>query len=321
MIQRTTVIPTAIPRRGKLILDPFRVEQEVIDFIHKQEPGEWPPHASDMYEVHAEWVIPPSIDEDYVFYLIHGGAYILGSAQMERNFAYRYGKHSRCKVFAVSYRLAPQNPYPCGLIDVVSGYLHLLAKYEANKIVLMGDSAGGGLVLATLLLLRDMGKPLPAGGLDLTQSRPSLITNAFSDYIPDMPKDSRLGDRVNYYAPNHLLKVPYVSPYWADDLSNLPPLLIQTGNAEKLHDEICEFSHNLSKIPNAYITLESYHAHVHVFQMLYFNKGAKVAVKRMAQWIKQITGREASAQTESRHFKLDHHGNILITQDFADITQ
>ncbi|KAI8897798.1 Alpha/Beta hydrolase protein [Globomyces pollinis-pini] len=314
-IQNSTSNATNVPKDTVVKEEPFVVNPEVIEFIKENGPGEWPDHAADsQHSVYGEWVIPPDVDSGYVFYLLHGGAYILGSAPQERRNAYTYSKASKTPIFSISYRLAPQNPYPCGLIDAVSGYLHLLKSYDPSKIIIGGDSAGGGLTIATLMVIRDMQKPLPAGGLgmspwlELTQSRPSYTENAKYDYLPDLAKDPRLGDRIHYYAPNDQLKHPYVSPYWADNLDNLPPLLIQVGGVERLYDEIIEFSLRTARTLTTPVTLEVYDAHTHVFQMFQFQKGSQMAVKRLGDWVQAITGRTTLESKESARYDYSFHG-------------
>ncbi|KAJ3373015.1 hypothetical protein HDU91_001448 [Kappamyces sp. JEL0680] len=274
--QFRTSLPALMPLDGQVRKDSYMVNEAVVDHIKQTAPGdEWPKEADDIYHiVHGEWVWAPGhATSDTVVYLLHGGAYIVGSAPMYRQFTYNYSRDADARVFATNYRLAPQNPYPCALIDAVSGYLYLLETCEAKNICLIGDSAGGGLLLATLLVLRDMGKPLPAGGIclspwvDLTHSCPSFLGNGHLDYLPPL-KDSRLGDRLHYYASNDSLTLPYVSPFWARDLGGLPPILIQVGErwvprangSEKLHDEIVEFAEMAASTPNnaPVITLEVY---------------------------------------------------------------
>jgi acetyl esterase/lipase len=192
----------------------------------------------------------------------------------------------------VNYRLAPQNPYPCGLIDTVSGFLYLIQKFQPSKIVLVGDSAGGGMTLAVCQVLRDMVKPLPQGAVllspwvDLTHSCPSFHEHHDSDYLPQM-KDKRIGTRLHYYTENRYLTEPYVSPLFATNLNDLPPLLIQVGSCEKLFDEVVEFC---QKAQNAHsppaIVLEVFEDHVHVFQALMFCNASINAFKRICDWIK-----------------------------------
>ncbi|GAA5832209.1 hypothetical protein JCM11251_004280 [Rhodosporidiobolus azoricus] len=138
------------------------------------------------------------LDDMPVILAIHGGGYFFGSINTHRYVYWRLARKTGGRVFAVEYRLAPQYPFPCGLHDCLSAYLYLIrpppgAKHRAvdpAKITLCGDSAGGGMSLALLCLLRDAGLPMPAGALlispwcDLTHSFPSILENTETDIPP-----------------------------------------------------------------------------------------------------------------------------------------
>ncbi|KAJ6490399.1 Alpha/Beta hydrolase protein [Mycena vitilis] len=135
---------------------------------------------------------------DRVMFYVHGGGYFWGSINTHRYQLIRYARKIKGRVFAVNYRKAPQYPWPCPLQDVLAAYLYLIkppagAMHKAippSKIVFAGDSAGGGLCVATLAILRDMGLPLPSGvvlispWVDLTHSFPSVMENTETDIIP-----------------------------------------------------------------------------------------------------------------------------------------
>ncbi|KAJ7240331.1 Alpha/Beta hydrolase protein [Mycena haematopus] len=135
---------------------------------------------------------------DRVMLYVHGGGYFWGSINTHRYQLIRYSRKIKGRVFAVNYRKAPQYPWPCPIQDVLAAYLYLIrpppnALHKAipsSKIVLAGDSAGGGLCLSTLAILRDMGLPMPAGAVlispwvDLTHSFPSVMENTEKDIIP-----------------------------------------------------------------------------------------------------------------------------------------
>ncbi|KAJ3324811.1 hypothetical protein HDV06_006069 [Boothiomyces sp. JEL0866] len=313
--QKISSIPGYLPMNAKVKEDPITTNEKVINFIKDRAPGEWPAPAEQVSEIYGEWVTVSKSNPNKVVYLLHGGAYVMGSALMYRPFAYIYAKKAESSVYALNYRLAPQNPYPCAVIDAVSGYLHLLEKFDPKNIVLIGDSAGGGLVISTLLVLRDMGIELPAGGvclspwLDLTHSCPSFQENAKYDILPTPPPDPRLESRVHYYAPDEHLKLPYVSPFWEENLDNLPPLLIHAGSAEQLLDEIIDFSGRLAK-SNSSVTLEVFEAHLHVFQgIMRFSKGAKVAYGRIGNWIKKAMDAKGILDEKERN-DLDFDGKF-----------
>lgn len=126
-----------------------------------------------------------------VMLYVHGGAYFFGSVDEHRYQMQRHARKLRARVFAPRYRLSPQFPFPCGLLDCLSAYLYLLKVHEPTEIVLAGDSAGGGMVLSMLCILRDQGLPMPAGAIlispwvDLTHSFPSVAGSGDRDYIPE----------------------------------------------------------------------------------------------------------------------------------------
>ncbi|KOS17288.1 AB hydrolase superfamily protein [Escovopsis weberi] len=125
-----------------------------------------------------------------VMLYVHGGAFYFGSVDEHRYQMQRHARKLKARVFAPRYRLSPQFPFPCGLHDCLAAYLYLLTIQDPSTIVLAGDSAGGGMVLALLCLIRDHDIPLPAGGIlispwaDLTHSFPSVAGDAPLDYIP-----------------------------------------------------------------------------------------------------------------------------------------
>jgi acetyl esterase/lipase len=135
----------------------------------------------------------PNLVPKRTLFYVHGGAYFFNSVAAERYQIQRHARKLQCRAFAPRYRLAPQYPFPCAVLDVLAAYLYLLqdCKIPASEILVSGDSAGGGLVLGLLCLLRDVGIPLPAGGMlispwvDLLHSFPSIVAEAGGDYIPN----------------------------------------------------------------------------------------------------------------------------------------
>ncbi|KAF2745289.1 alpha/beta-hydrolase [Sporormia fimetaria CBS 119925] len=132
-----------------------------------------------------------NVKSQRIMLYVHGGAYFFGSVDEHRYQMQRHARKLKARVLAPRYRLAPQFPFPCGLQDCLATYLWLLEqKHDPSTILLAGDSAGGGMVLAMLVILRDQGVPLPAGGIllspwvDLTHSFPSLGGDGKMDYIP-----------------------------------------------------------------------------------------------------------------------------------------
>ncbi|KAJ3369671.1 hypothetical protein HDU91_007002 [Kappamyces sp. JEL0680] len=282
--------PAVLPRKGTVEENVnVKPHPRAIEFFQTNAPGEWPEHAgSTEVAIYGELVSAGTAESKRIVYQLHGGAYVLGSAKFYRRIAYFASKTFQAKVWTISYRKAPLNPYPCGLIDAVSGYMQLLETHDAKDIVVMGDSAGGGLALAMLLAVRDMGLPLPLGAyvaspwVDLTSSHPSFANNR-NDILPEQPYDSRLGDRLCYYAPNEHLKDPYVSPLY-DHLENLCPLLIQVGGIEKLYDEVLAFA----KKAGGSLRLQIFEQQIHCHQQMRHMKGAKAASQLATQWFQEL---------------------------------
>ncbi|KAJ3213321.1 hypothetical protein HDU67_003040 [Dinochytrium kinnereticum] len=262
-------------------------------------------------------------DDGRVILYLHGGAYIICNRKSHRGITWRVAKHSRCKVLVVDYRLAPEHTHPLALHDALSAYLYLtdppqvegngpqLRRYKPSEIVIMGDSAGGGLSMAMGLWLRDhpeMGWGMPAGlallspWLDLTQSMPSFKLNNL-DYLPEGSNDPLYinENRKNYYVSNNsFLTSPYVSPLFATEDPEKPmcPMMIHCGSLERLRDEILHFT--VAKFPNSNIQLEMYDDMVHVFQMLAaMLRVGDLALQRLGAFVQRVTSPTAPSPSRS----------------------
>ncbi|PWY83779.1 alpha/beta-hydrolase [Aspergillus sclerotioniger CBS 115572] len=150
--------------------------------------GEWIEMKDDYNEREQTSRDHPS--QKRIMLYIHGGAYYFASVDTHRYQMQRHARKLKGRVFAPKYRLAPQYPFPCSLQDSLAAYLYLLAAHDPKEIIFAGDSAGGGMVLSMLVILRDQGIPLPAGAIlispwvDLTHSFPSIVADNPGDYIP-----------------------------------------------------------------------------------------------------------------------------------------
>jgi acetyl esterase/lipase len=138
--------------------------------------------------VKAEWIVPPGAAEDRVILYLHGGGYVMGSINTHRAMIGRIARASQARALALDYRLAPEHPFPAAVDDATASYRWLLAQgYKPNKTAISGDSAGGGLVLAALIALRDANVPLPACAVpispwtDMEGTGESMKTNASKD--------------------------------------------------------------------------------------------------------------------------------------------
>ena len=190
--------------------------------------------------VSAEWSVAAGVDETKVVLYVHGGGYVMGSAGSHRDVTGRLSKASGARVLSLNYRLAPEHLFPAPVDDAVAAYRWLLAQgISPGNIAVAGDSAGGGLAIATLLALRDAGEPLPAAGIgispwvDMEGTGESMTTRAAVD--PVVQKEGLLG-MAKLYLGDADPKNPLAAPLHAD-LAGLPPLLLQVGDAETLLDD------------------------------------------------------------------------------------
>ena len=215
----------------------------------------------------AEWLTPPGVRNDAVVLYFHGGGYAIGSPRSHRHLAAAIARAAGTRALLLDYRLAPENPFPAALDDAVAAYQWLLARGIApGRIVLGGDSAGGGLTVATLLALRDRGVPRPAGGVcispwvDLTCSGASYLTKAAAD--PIVTRDG-VEAMAQAYAGDGDRKAALVSPLYAD-LRGLPPLLVHVGSDEVLLDDAIGLGAR-ARAAGVDVTVEEWPQMVHVW--------------------------------------------------------
>ncbi len=191
-------------------------------------------------DIAAEWIVPPEAASDRAILYLHGGGYVMGSIATHRATIARIARAAKARALAIEYRLAPEHKFPAAVEDSVAAYKWLLAQgYKPGKIVVAGDSAGGGLTLATLLSIRDSKLPIPAAGVaispwaDMEGTGDSYKTRAARD---PMVGAGNLGGMSRHYIGEQDPKHPLASPIHAD-YRGIPPLLIQVGDAETLLDD------------------------------------------------------------------------------------
>ncbi len=201
-----------------------------------------------------------------VLYL-HGGAYALGTAQASVGLTQDVARRARARGVTLDYRLAPEHPYPAALEDTVAAYRALLETTDPTRVALVGESAGGGLVLATLVALRDRGLPLPSSAAvfspwaDLTLGGATITTKADVDVALTA---GGLRVRGAEYVGTADPTTPTVSPVFAD-LTGLPPLLIQAGSHEILLDDAIRIAAHAAAADVA-VDLQVIPGAPHVFQ-------------------------------------------------------
>jgi acetyl esterase/lipase len=242
--------------------------------------------------VAGERIDAPGVQADRVILYLHGGAYVIGSINTHRDLAQRLSRAAAAAVVLIDYRLAPEHPHPAAVEDATTAYRWLVTQgVKPQNIVIAGDSAGGGLTVATLIALRDAKQPLPAAGVclspwvDLECSGTSMTTKAEVD---PMVQRTPLLRMAAMYLGDQDARTPLASPLYAD-LSGLPPLLIQVGTAETLLDDSTRLAERV-KQAGVKVTLESWDDMIHVFQAFaaMLPEGQQ-AIDRIGEYIRQQT--------------------------------
>jgi monoterpene epsilon-lactone hydrolase len=213
-------------------------------------------------------VVVGGVDDGKVIVYLHGGVYVIGSAATSVPLVADLARRTGARAISLDYRLAPEHPFPAALDDVVDAYRGLLElDIQPADVVFAGESAGGGLAVATLMVLRDTGAPLPSSALlmspyaDLTLSGESIAARAAVD--PTLTP-SGLRRRVEDYAGDVDPSDPQMSPIFGD-LRGLPPLLIQVGSNEILLSDAVRLA-GRAAADDVAVTLEVVPGVPHVFQ-------------------------------------------------------
>jgi monoterpene epsilon-lactone hydrolase len=242
--------------------------------------------------VPAEWIVAPGAADDRVILYLHGGGYVMGSVNTHRATIARISRAAKAKALALDYRLAPEHPFPAAVEDATAAYRWLLAQgYKPNKIVIAGDSAGGGLTLAALLALRDAKTPLPAAAVpisawsDMEGTGASIQTRAEKD---PMVGFASLRDMAKNYLGDTDPKNPLASPLHGD-YRGLPPMLLQVGDAEILLDDSTRVAEK-AKAAGVKVELEVWPEMVHVWHVYAkLLPEAQQAIDRIGEYVIEHT--------------------------------
>jgi monoterpene epsilon-lactone hydrolase len=219
--------------------------------------------------VRSEWIVPPGATEGRVLLYLHGGGYVVGSVDMYRDLISRLARAAGARALGIDYRLAPEHPFPAAVEDATAAYRWLVSHGTAPaRIAIAGDSAGGGLTLATLTALRDAGEPLPAAAaclspwVDLQGIGASMTSKAAVD--PFVQKEM-IQFMAQQYLGDRDPRTPLAAPLYAD-LQGLPPLLIQVGTAEVLLDDATRIAER-ARAAGVEVSLEVWDDMIHVWQL------------------------------------------------------
>ncbi len=244
----------------------------------------------EMGGVPAEWISTPGASENRTLFYLHGGGYNIGSLNTHRDMVSRLARAAEARALSVEYRLAPEHPHPAALEDSAAAYRGLLSQgADPSRIVVGGDSAGGGLTIATLIALRDASVPPPAAAVclspwtDLAATGESMTTKADVDPIV---AEQGIKVMASNYAAGADLREPLISPLYAD-LEGLPPMLIQVGTAEVLLDDSTRFV-DRARDAGVHIVFEPWEDMIHVWQFFaaMLPEGQQ-AIDRIGEYIKE----------------------------------
>ncbi|MBF7096952.1 alpha/beta hydrolase [Alkalibacter mobilis] len=222
---------------------------------------------------------------------LHGGTFCTGSVKSYRILARKLADVCASEMLIINYRLAPENKYPKALNDAIKAYKWILEKgYSPQDIYLMGDSAGGGLALSTVLAMKKMGISFPAG--IVCMSPWTNLSLSFSSMANRRKRDPMLVPEVlkecaSLYCGNNV-KDPLVSPVYGD-FKDFPPVLLQVGTEEILYDDSVELAKRLER-QKVDVTLEIWKNMFHVWQFFYLLlPESKLAVENIGKFIEKTS--------------------------------
>jgi monoterpene epsilon-lactone hydrolase len=243
-----------------------------------------------MAGVDAEWIAASNAPHDKAVLYFHGGGFRLGSVSSHCELIARISEACGCRVLAINYRLAPEYRFPAPLEDALAAYGWMLDQgLRPENIALAGDSAGGNLVLTTMLGLRERGLPLPAIGVlmspwtDLAATGETYVSRADADPIHQRPMILALAK--NYLGEGGDPRDPLASPLYAD-LAGLPSLLIQVGDRETVLADSTMFA-DRARAAGVDVELQVWDGMIHVFQMFAELPEAHRAIASIAEFLKR----------------------------------
>jgi epsilon-lactone hydrolase len=232
---------------------------------------------------------PPDADQARIGLYLHGGGYVFGSRLSHGSLAAEAARAAGCPMLHLEYRRAPEHPYPAALEDAVSGYAGLLESGRpAGSVVVVGDSAGGGLVFATLMAARDRGLPMPWAAacispwVDLAATGETFRTKQADDPLITTQTVAQVTDS---YLAGVAADTPYASPLYGD-VHGFPPVLIQVGEREMLLSDAERFAAKLAEAGSP-VTLEVWPGMVHVWHLHHTRLAkARQALARLGDFLR-----------------------------------
>ena len=220
--------------------------------------------------VPAEWTATPGADRGSAILYLHGGGYVIGSLDSHRHVAAEAGRASGVRSLAIDYRMAPEHPFPAAVEDALAAYRFLLdSGIKPGRICIAGDSAGGGLVVATMLAIRGAALPQPACGWCISPWVDLACTGAAWWTTQARSHRAKAGilEMAGTYLAGADPKSPLASPVYGD-LRGLPPLLIQVGSVETLLDDALMLA-RVAALADVYVDLQIWPEMIHVWHQFH----------------------------------------------------
>jgi acetyl esterase/lipase len=240
------------------------------------------------------WITPKGAVQDRVILAIHGGGFVTGSMYTHRKLFGHLAKAAGVRALSVDYRRAPEHAHPAPVQDVVAAYKWLLEQgVDSPHVAFAGDSSGGALTVTAMLLARDQGLPLPAGGMpfspwfDYEGTGASQETNAATDRL--LNKEFGLALAGMFLGESGDPHDPYVNPMHGN-LTGLPPMYLQVSDAETLLDDSRSFAEQ-ARNAGVEVRLDVFAGQQHTFQMAVGRSPiADDAIRRLADWVRPRLG-------------------------------
>ena len=250
----------------------------------------------DIGGISAEWILNPDSRHDHRLLYLHGGFYVAGTFEFSHPLSGRISIASGCSVLLVDYRLAPENPFPTAIDDALSSFRWMLdngpnGQTPCKKAFIAGDSAGGGLTLATIMALRDAKEKVPDAAVTLSALTDLALTGksieSRSEIDPIIRNTALLPGIVELYLSGTDSRTPLASPLYGDFLG-FPPLLIQVGDNEVLLDDSTRLAEK-AKSAGVDVKLEIEPEMFHNFQnFASFLPEAQQAINRIGEFIRSF---------------------------------
>jgi monoterpene epsilon-lactone hydrolase len=242
----------------------------------------------------AMWAVPKGCAEDRVVLALHGGGFISGSMYTHRKLFGHLAKRIGCRALILDYRRTPEHVYPAQLDDAVAAYRWLLdQEITAGHIALTGDSSGGGLAIATLLRIRDLGLPMAAALMSMSAWTDMELSG--ETYESNREKDVLFRKEIvgalvgMFLGQDGNRRDPYASPLYAI-LAGLPPVYMQVGGDEALLDDSRVLAERAKKA-GVDVRLDVFPEMLHTFQMAAGRAPeADDAIGRLADWVRPKLG-------------------------------